>query len=60
MATFPCRGEAWLVGFPDDPKTRPALIVSVDACNEFASSALAAPVTANLRPSPTHVLLPAA
>ena len=59
MADFPRRGEVWLVGFPDDPKTRPALIVSPDVRNEFANSVLAVPVTTNLRPSPTHVLLPA-
>jgi mRNA-degrading endonuclease toxin of MazEF toxin-antitoxin module len=58
MKPFPRRGEIWLVDFPDDPKTRPALIVSVDARNEFASSVLAVPVTTNLKPSPTHVLLP--
>jgi mRNA interferase MazF len=59
MAHFPARGEIWLVDFPDDPKTRPALIVSIDPRNEFANSVLAVPVTTNLKPSPTHVLLPA-
>lgn len=59
MASFPRRGEVWLVDFPDDPKSRPALIVSPDARNEFANSVLAVPITTNLRPSPTHVLLPA-
>ena len=59
MATFPRRGEVWLVEFPDDPKSRPALIVSPDVRNELANSVLAVPVTTNLRPSPTHVLLPA-
>lgn len=56
---FPHRGEVWLVDFPDDPKSRPALVVSPDARNEFANSLLAVPVTTNLRPSPTHVFLPA-
>lgn len=56
---FPRRGEIWLVDFPDDPKSRPALIVSLDARNELANSVLAVPVTTNLRPAPTHVLLPA-
>lgn len=56
---FPRRGEIWFVDFPDDPKVRPALIVSTDARNEFANSVLAIPVTSNLRASPTHVLLPA-
>jgi mRNA-degrading endonuclease toxin of MazEF toxin-antitoxin module len=59
MSTFPRRGEIWLVEFPDDPKSRPALIVSPDVRNELANSVLAVPVTTNLRPAPTHVLLPA-
>src|SRR6185295_11546865 len=59
MSTFPRRGEIWLVEFPDDPKSRPALIVSLDARNELANSVLAVPITTNLRPSPTHVALPA-
>jgi mRNA-degrading endonuclease toxin of MazEF toxin-antitoxin module len=59
MASFPRRGEVWLVEFPDDPKSRPALIVSPDVRNEIANSVLAVPVTTNLRPAPTHVLLPA-
>src|SRR5687767_7708984 len=58
MPAFPRRGEIWLVDFPDDPKSRPALIVSTDARNEFANSVLAVPLTTNLRPSPTHVMLP--
>src|SRR4051795_3623583 len=59
MPVFPRRGEIWLVDFPDDPKTRPALIVSLDARNELANSVLAVPITTNLRPAPTHVLLAA-
>ena len=59
MGSHPRRGEIWLVEFPDDPKSRPALIVSVDVRNELANSILAFPVTTNLRPSPTHVVLPA-
>ncbi|HZL36425.1 MAG TPA: type II toxin-antitoxin system PemK/MazF family toxin [Tepidisphaeraceae bacterium] len=59
MASFPRRGEIWLVVFPDDPKSRPAVIVSLDARNEFSNSVLAVPVTTNPRPSPTHVALPA-
>lgn len=59
MPTFPRRGEIWFVDFPDDPKSRPALIVSPDVRNEFANSVLAVPVTTNLRAAPTHVLLPA-
>ncbi|HEY2584430.1 MAG TPA: type II toxin-antitoxin system PemK/MazF family toxin [Tepidisphaeraceae bacterium] len=56
---FPHRGEIWLVDFPDDPKSRPALIVSPNSRNEFANSVLAVPITTNLRPSPTHLLLAA-
>src|SRR5438477_12406532 len=59
MAGFPRRGEVWLVEFPDDPKVRPALIVSPDVRNELANSVLAVPITSNLRPAPTHVPLPA-
>src|SRR4051812_9280780 len=59
MASFPRRGEVWLVEFPDDPKSRPALIISLDVRNELANSVLAVPITTNLRPAPTHVLLPA-
>ena len=59
MAAFRRRGEVWLVAFPDDPKTRPALIISPDARNELANSVLAVPITTNLRPSPSHVALPA-
>lgn len=59
MSPFPRRGEVWLVEFPDDPKSRPALIVSLDARNEHANSVLAVPVTTNMRPAPTHVFLPA-
>ncbi len=59
MPSFPRRGEVWLVEFPDDPKRRPALIVSPDIRNEFANSVLAVPVTTSLRPSPTHVPLSA-
>src|SRR5437588_7013411 len=59
MPTFPRRGEIWLVEFPDDPKSRPALIVSPDVRNELANSVLAVPITTNLRPAPTHVTFPA-
>ena len=52
---FPHRGEVWGVDFPDDPKSRPALIVSPDARNQYSNSVLAVPITTNLRPAPTHV-----
>src|SRR3954465_14852272 len=57
MPTYPRRGEIWLVQLPDDPKQRPALIVSHDVRNELANSILAVPITTNPRPSPTHVAL---
>jgi mRNA-degrading endonuclease toxin of MazEF toxin-antitoxin module len=41
------------------PSSRPALIVSIDVRNELANSVLAVPLTTNLRPAPTHVMLPA-
>lgn len=56
---FPHRGEVWLVDFPDDPKSRPALIVSPDSRNQYSNSVLAVPIATNLRPAPTHMLLPA-
>jgi len=56
--SFPRRGEIWQVDFPDDPKSRPALIVSLDARNQYSNSVLAVPLTTNLRAAPTHVLLP--
>ena len=59
MPTFPRRGEIWLVEFPDDPKRRPALVVSPHVRNELANSVLVVPVTTNPRPSPTHVALAA-
>lgn len=58
-AGFPRRGEVWLVDFPEDPKSRPALIISTDMRNEFANSIPAVPITTNLRPAPTHVAIPA-
>src|SRR6266550_1106681 len=55
---FPRRGEIWLAEFPDDSKVRPALIVSPDSRNQYSNSVLAVPLTTNLRPAVTHVLLP--
>jgi mRNA interferase MazF len=48
-----------MVDFPDDPKSRSAIIISIDIRNELSNSVLAVPVTTNLRKSPTHVALPA-
>lgn len=58
-APFPLRGEIRLVEFPDDAKSRPALIVSPNVRNQYANSILAVPITTNLKPLPTHVLMPA-
>jgi mRNA-degrading endonuclease toxin of MazEF toxin-antitoxin module len=44
--------------FPDDPKIRPALIVSVDGRNQYSNNVLAIPLTTNLKPGQTHVFLP--
>lgn len=59
MARFPRRGEVWLASFPDDPKSRPALVVSPDTRNEYGTSVLAVPITTNPRLSPTHLPLAA-
>lgn len=55
---FPRRGEIWLGQFPSDPKIRPALIVSIDNRNQFSNNVLAVPLTTNLRPADTHILIP--
>jgi mRNA-degrading endonuclease toxin of MazEF toxin-antitoxin module len=34
------------------------LIISPDARNEFANSVLAIPITTNMKPAPTHVIVP--
>src|SRR5258706_2962313 len=57
-AQFPHRGEVWQIQFPEETKRRPGLIISVDQRNRFANSVLAIPITSNLQPAPTHVLLP--
>ena len=59
---YPRRGEIYLVklpGHPADRKTRPALIVSLDVRNRLANDVIVVPLTTALRPSPTHVDLPA-
>src|SRR3990167_5655057 len=60
MIEYPKRGEIYLVNLPSKPKdikNRPALVVSLDIRNELASDILVVPLSTNLRPSPTHVLL---
>lgn len=60
MIDYPKRGEIYLVRLPSKPKdakNRPALIVSLDVRNRLASDIIVVPLSTNLRPAPTHVLL---
>jgi mRNA interferase MazF len=57
--TYPRRGEILQVQLPDETKRRPALVISVNPRNELSNSVLVVPLTTNLKPSPTHVMLPA-
>ena len=59
--SYPLRGEIYLVslpGHPQDPKSRPALIVSMDARNRLAHDVIVVPLSTTPRESPTHVALP--
>ncbi|HEX6513090.1 MAG TPA: type II toxin-antitoxin system PemK/MazF family toxin, partial [Chloroflexota bacterium] len=55
--------EIWTVEFPNQPRDthtpRPALVVSIDLRNRLAGDVIVVPLSTNLRPLPTHVLLPA-
>jgi len=60
MTDYPNRGEIYLVNLPSKPKdikNRPALVISLDIRNELAADLIVVPLSTNLRPSPTHVLL---
>ncbi len=60
--SYPRRGEIYLVRLPGDPadrKARPALVVSLDVRNRLAHDVIVVPLSTTLRPSPTHVELPA-
>ncbi|HCC69455.1 MAG TPA: type II toxin-antitoxin system PemK/MazF family toxin [Nitrospiraceae bacterium] len=60
MIEYPKRGEIYLVNLPSklkDIKNRPALVVSLDIRNKLANDIIVVPLSTNLRPSPTHVLL---
>lgn len=60
--SYPRRGEIYLVtlpGHPEDPKARPALIVSMDVRNRLANDVIVVPLSTTLRAAPTHVKLPA-
>lgn len=57
----PWRGEVYVVGLPghpQDPKRRPAIVVSLDARNHWANDVIVVPVSTTRRPAPTHVFLP--
>ncbi|MBI4669062.1 MAG: type II toxin-antitoxin system PemK/MazF family toxin [Elusimicrobia bacterium] len=56
------RGEIYLVRLPNQPsdfKERPALVISLDARNQYANDVLVVPLSTTLRPAPTHVKIPA-
>ena len=60
MIEYPKRGEIYLVNLPSKPKdskNRPALVISLDIRNKLANDIVVVPLSTNLRPSPTHVLL---
>jgi mRNA-degrading endonuclease toxin of MazEF toxin-antitoxin module len=57
---FPRRGEIYLVSMrtrSPQRKVRPALIVSADVRNRWAGDVLAVPLSTQIRPAPTHVIL---
>lgn len=60
MIEYPKRGEIYLVNLPSKPldiKNRPALVVSLDVRNKLADDIIVVPLSTNLRPVPTHILL---
>jgi len=60
MIEYPKRGEIYLVNLPSKPKdikNRPALVLSLDIRNRLANDIIVVPLSTNLRPAPTHVLL---
>ncbi len=56
---YPRRGCLYWVTIPGEPgrKRRPALVISIDARNRFASNVLVIPCSTTDRPAPTHVRL---
>jgi mRNA-degrading endonuclease toxin of MazEF toxin-antitoxin module len=57
---FPRRGEIYLAGMrtgAGDRKSRPVLILSPDVRNRWAGDVLAVPLSTQIRPGPTHVIL---
>ncbi len=59
VSSAPQRGCLYWVTVPGEakPKTRPALVISLDVRNRLASDVLVIPVTTILRLAPTHVRL---
>ena len=60
MSDYPKRGEIFLVRLPNQPqdtKERPAVVISMDIRNKLAGDVIVIPLSTNLRPAPTHVLL---
>lgn len=57
MSDFLRRAHIYWVRVPDEPsgKKRPALVVSADVRNRFASDVIVAPISTVPSPSPTHV-----
>jgi mRNA-degrading endonuclease toxin of MazEF toxin-antitoxin module len=59
---WPRRGEIWTIDLPNQPADRhtprPGLVVSVDTRNRLANDLLVVPLSTNLRPLATHVLIP--
>lgn len=55
--SHPRRGHVYRVRVPSEPnaKVRPALIVSPDSRNRWASDVLVVPISSALRAAPTHV-----
>src|SRR5438128_2506428 len=51
------RGEIWWANLPDPWGRRPVLLLSRDDAYTFLSWVVAAPITTNVRPIPTAVLL---
>lgn len=59
VTSFPHRGCLHWVAIAGEaePKTRPALVISIDARNQLAGDILVIPASTILRPAPTHVRL---
>ncbi len=60
VATHPRRAEIYLASLrtrPGDRKTRPVLVISPDVRNRWASDVFVLPLSTQIRPAPTHVLL---